>query len=467
MQIKSLDIKNYKAFGRSSDSIPFEIPDNRIFGSGLTIFVGPNNAGKSTTLEVLLKFDDSKRIIEENKRGAELKIKIIDKNDNSKIVSTKDQSSQIVISGDSNFNKDSIEFIPSRRPWNYRFSGPVTTDSYRRLTYQQERQRSVDNQLAGLLDTIHKDRKDDFTSLMRKVIPGFSEWNIKTDREGNYISYSFKDTTIEHGIDLLGDGTINLFAIAAYLLEQNKEKILIIDEPELSLHPEAQRLLFAILKEQSKEKQIILSTHSPYFVDADVLRSIRKFELIQSGPEVRIYTAHDNLKIKEPSVFSFWHRDLFFAKKAIFVEGPVDYVRLRANLLKNDREKAGVMHQMYPLYGKKNKEFFDDFCSTFGIENCFIFDIDYIENDIKEFFDNGIETGSDKKKRWYRENFNKIEIKYEEKKEELKKKKIFIWSKPDITDVVNENGDPLNGMEKEVAEFIEFILNGTSSQKGD
>ncbi|MCI5072838.1 ATP-binding protein [bacterium] len=45
---------------------------------------------------------------------------------------------------------------------------------------------------------------------------------------------------------------------------KNNSVIYLIDEPELHLHPKAQESLAKILLEESKEKQIIISTHSPY-----------------------------------------------------------------------------------------------------------------------------------------------------------------------------------------------------------
>lgn len=45
---------------------------------------------------------------------------------------------------------------------------------------------------------------------------------------------------------------------------KNSSIIYLIDEPELHLHPKAQESLARILLEESKDKQIIISTHSPY-----------------------------------------------------------------------------------------------------------------------------------------------------------------------------------------------------------
>ena len=43
----------------------------------------------------------------------------------------------------------------------------------------------------------------------------------------------------------------------------SEDKTIFIDEPELSMHPDWQRLLFRILKSQGTEKQFFAATHSP------------------------------------------------------------------------------------------------------------------------------------------------------------------------------------------------------------
>lgn len=40
--------------------------------------------------------------------------------------------------------------------------------------------------------------------------------------------------------------------------------IIFIDEPELSLHTDWQRILFTILLKQEKNNQFIIATHSPF-----------------------------------------------------------------------------------------------------------------------------------------------------------------------------------------------------------
>ncbi|MCL1075790.1 ATP-dependent nuclease [Shewanella dokdonensis] len=58
MFVKSIDIKNFKGFF-GENNIEFNTPDGITEGSGLNIFVGQNNAGKSTVFEALDFIKDS------------------------------------------------------------------------------------------------------------------------------------------------------------------------------------------------------------------------------------------------------------------------------------------------------------------------------------------------------------------------------------------------------------------------
>jgi predicted ATPase len=51
------------------------------------------------------------------------------------------------------------------------------------------------------------------------------------------------------------------------LLQPSPPKLLIIDEPELGLHPEAIEVLAELIRLHSKETQFILATQSPTFTD--------------------------------------------------------------------------------------------------------------------------------------------------------------------------------------------------------
>ena len=68
-----------------------------------------------------------------------------------------------------------------------------------------------------------------------------------------------------------GAGTQNNLIIALFRLIANTNVgeyfIFVMEEPENSLHPKAQRQLLAVLQEISQNSQIIVTTHSPVFLE--------------------------------------------------------------------------------------------------------------------------------------------------------------------------------------------------------
>lgn len=104
------------------------------------------------------------------------------------------------------------------------------------------------------------------------------------------------------------------------------------EEPELYLHPQAQKELYASLKELSlSSNQIVLSTHSASFLDLEDYKSIcivNKAD-VAIGSKVRQFTT-DIFEGDEKTNFNlvYWinpeRSELFFANKVILVEGATD-----------------------------------------------------------------------------------------------------------------------------------------------
>jgi AAA15 family ATPase/GTPase len=73
--------------------------------------------------------------------------------------------------------------------------------------------------------------------------------------------------------DMLSDGTKRIFYLL-FSIFVSKSTTILLEEPELGIHPDQLYKLMDFLKEQSKEKQIIITTHSP-----EVLNILEKDEL--------------------------------------------------------------------------------------------------------------------------------------------------------------------------------------------
>jgi len=64
----------------------------------------------------------------------------------------------------------------------------------------------------------------------------------------------------------LSDGTKRLFYIITEVTHK-KDGLILIEEPELGVHPSQFHLLMQFLKQESENKQIVISTHSPKALD--------------------------------------------------------------------------------------------------------------------------------------------------------------------------------------------------------
>lgn len=78
--------------------------------------------------------------------------------------------------------------------------------------------------------------------------------------------------------DMLSDGTKRIIYIIAKIASAPANSIILLEEPELGIHPQQLYRLMQFIQEQSSEKQIILTTHSPEvlnFIAPDALDRIQ------------------------------------------------------------------------------------------------------------------------------------------------------------------------------------------------
>lgn len=73
----------------------------------------------------------------------------------------------------------------------------------------------------------------------------------------------------------MSDGTLRAFSILLSMLQPSRPALLVIEEPEIAIHLGALRTLVDILQQQSRDTQIVVTTHSADIVDTLDLESLR------------------------------------------------------------------------------------------------------------------------------------------------------------------------------------------------
>ncbi|WHP46430.1 AAA family ATPase [Mannheimia bovis] len=118
----------------------------------------------------------------------------------------------------------------------------------------------------------------------------------------------------------------------------SKSRYFIFEEPELYLHPQAQRALFDTFTQLSETgSQVILCTHSSNLINIDKYKSIYIIKKENEDLGSEIIQCNEDLfegDEKQEWNLSYWinpdRGELFFAKKVILVEGQTEKVIISA-----------------------------------------------------------------------------------------------------------------------------------------
>jgi len=176
-----------------------------------------------------------------------------------------------------------------------------------------------------------------------------------------------------------------------------ENSLIIIDEPELNLHPRWQKLLLRFFLRVQKQRncQFILSTHSASFLDETTLPHVRRiFRRDQSSALSASHSASGTHVILLDAVKLLnaqQNERIFFTQKAILVEGKSDFV-IWQKLINLLLEVFGVgeIIEVIEVLGSANFTKYRSFLDLFQIENYIVADQDYVsmigDQDVKAIF---------------------------------------------------------------------------------
>ena len=103
---------------------------------------------------------------------------------------------------------------------------------------------------------------------IRLVTPFFDDFILKPNQnEKVRLLWKQKGSDYPLKPQHLSDGTLRFICLTTALLQPEPPSLIIIDEPELGLHPYAIEILAELIEATSKKTQLIVSTQSPALVD--------------------------------------------------------------------------------------------------------------------------------------------------------------------------------------------------------
>ena len=146
--------------------------------------------------------------------------------------------------------------------------------------------------LAAVLLRLEREDVRRFESICRhvqRVLPVFDRFELEESDGKVALRWKAKGSEKTIGARLTSDGSLRFFALVTLLNLPSEmlPAVLLLDEPELGLHPAAVALIGSMIKALAEERQVIVATQSPLLVDAFDLDEFFVLELREGRTEVR------------------------------------------------------------------------------------------------------------------------------------------------------------------------------------
>lgn len=117
----------------------------------------------------------------------------------------------------------------------------------------------------------HSSHYQKIVDAVRLVLPFFDDFRLDVQNFGEArkvkLSWNQKGSDFPMQPYHLSDGSLRFICLATTLLQPDPPSIIVIDEPELGLHPAAINVLAELIQAAAKETQVIVATQSPALID--------------------------------------------------------------------------------------------------------------------------------------------------------------------------------------------------------
>ncbi|MCK6600347.1 MAG: AAA family ATPase [Bacteroidetes bacterium] len=195
--------------------------------------------------------------------------------------------------------------------FNSKIKQPCTTNDYSRL-YEDGRN------LAAFLYKLQKAHPLHFNlieKIIRSIAPFFNKFHLEPDEidaSQIYLRWFEKGSDQVFNAHNFSDGTLRMICLTTLMMQPELPKTIIIDEPELGLHPVAIEKLASMIKTASTKSQIIVSTQSVtllnHFNPEDVLVVER-----ENNQTVIKRLSSENLQnwLSEYTLGELWNKNVF------------------------------------------------------------------------------------------------------------------------------------------------------------
>jgi len=172
--------------------------------------------------------------------------------------------------------------------------------------------------LAAFLYYLHARHQTSYSLIRRTVqlvAPFFDDFLLepqKLNPDKIRLEWKHKGSDAYFDTSSLSDGTLRFMALATLFLQPNEYRpsIILVDEPELGLHPYAITLLASLIKQASAGTQVIVSTQSSLLLDSFKPEDVLVAHLVDGGTQLtRLQSEKLNVWLENYSLGQLWEKN--------------------------------------------------------------------------------------------------------------------------------------------------------------
>ncbi|KKM78447.1 hypothetical protein LCGC14_1359910, partial [marine sediment metagenome] len=158
---------------------------------------------------------------------------------------------------------------------------------------------------------------------LRRYIPNLQSLSQKFKSDQTELYYQEEGLDINIDKEKMGAGILHVAFFFSYLKGIKKDSILLIEEPELFIFPGLQKLILQKLLNISKNIQIFITTHSPFFLSRDFKNcSIHQVKKTNNSSILKNIGTHEIVEVFTDLGLGLY--DYILYNGILFVEGTRD-----------------------------------------------------------------------------------------------------------------------------------------------
>ncbi len=166
-----------------------------------------------------------------------------------------------------------------------------------------------------LLQQRHEESYRLIRSAIQRVAPFFDDFQLAPRRlQEDFIRLEWRHKHSDQHFDAssLSDGTLRFIVLATLFLQpiSLRPSVIIVDEPELGLHPYAIEMLAALVRQASRETQVIVSTQSSLLLDHFDPQDVLVANRVDGATQLTRLDGNDYAEwLKEYSLGQLWEKN--------------------------------------------------------------------------------------------------------------------------------------------------------------